>query len=58
MTGQGVRKLPFSTGCYPVSCTECGAGNLNEYFTSRALGLQLCEPCFRSRVKRGLAKEE
>ena len=51
------RKLPFSTGSYPVTCSEYGTGELTEYFTSHALGLQLCQTCFHSRVERGLAKE-
>ena len=57
MDGHATLKLPYSNGCYPVSCSECEAENLTEFFTSQALGLQLCPTCFRSRVERGLAKE-
>ena len=40
-----------------ASCADCGARNLEPFYTSRVGGSTLCRGCFQSRVARGVAKE-
>jgi len=40
-----------------VSCSDCGARDLKDFFTSKAQGYHLCPACFQARTARGSAKE-
>ncbi len=41
----------------PVVCSDCGARNLEHFYTSKAGGYALCPRCFQRRVERGVARE-
>ena len=41
----------------PAVCVDCGARDLEHFYTSRTGGSTLCQGCFQSRVTRGLARE-
>ncbi len=41
----------------PAACVDCGARELEHFYTSRTGGSTLCQWCFQSRVTRGLARE-
>ncbi len=38
-------------------CTECGARDLEHFYTSKQGGSMLCPTCYQSRVKRGVIQE-
>ncbi len=40
-----------------ATCARCGAGNLEQFYTSKRDGRTLCAVCFARRVERGLARE-
>ena len=41
----------------PVSCADCGARDLEVFYTSKEQNYHLCPACFRARTERGTAKE-
>ncbi len=41
----------------PRTCFDCGARNLEHFYTSRVGGSTLCAGCFQSRVERGVARK-
>lgn len=41
----------------PVTCSDCGASDLDTFYTSSQRGIHLCPACFGSRIERGMAKE-
>ncbi len=41
----------------PAACVDCGARELEHFYTSRTGGSTLCAGCFQSRVKRGVVQE-
>ena len=41
----------------PVSCANCGARDLEDFYTSKEQNSHLCFACFQARVGRGTAKE-
>ncbi len=41
----------------PAVCVDCGARNLEHFYTSRTGGSTLCQWCFQSRVERGVARK-
>ncbi len=46
-----------SSRARPVVCVDCGARELEHFYTSRTGGSTLCQWCFQSRVTRGVARE-
>lgn len=49
---EALRELDQLQGSFsgsPAMCTECGAGNLQHFFTSWRTGETLCANCFRER---------
>ncbi len=46
-----------SSRARPVVCSDCGARNLEHFYTARVGGSTLCAGCFQSRVKRGVVQE-
>ena len=41
----------------PVACADCGARDLDVFYTSKAQNYHLCPACYQARVERGTAKE-
>lgn len=41
----------------PIHCFDCGAKNLERFYTSKKLNYHLCPGCFEAREKAGRAKE-
>ncbi|WP_447859654.1 hypothetical protein [Nitrospira calida] len=41
---------------YAVRCFDCGADNLEHWYTSTRGGYHLCPACFEARVAKGRAK--
>ncbi len=41
----------------PAVCVDCGARELEHFYTARVGGSTLCQACFQSRVKRGVVQE-
>ena len=41
----------------PVSCADCGARDLEVFYTSKAQHSHLCPTCFQARSARRTAKE-
>ncbi|MFQ5931667.1 MAG: hypothetical protein ACE5MM_04615 [Nitrospiraceae bacterium] len=41
----------------PATCANCGAHNLEVFYTSPREGFHLCPACFESRVVRRVAEE-
>ncbi len=41
----------------PAVCVDCGARDLEHFYTSRTGGSMLCQWCFQSRVTGGVARE-
>ena len=41
----------------PAVCVDCGARDLEHFYTARTGGSTLCQWCFQSRVTGGLARE-
>ncbi|HEX4968615.1 MAG TPA: hypothetical protein VFV44_08850, partial [Nitrospiraceae bacterium] len=39
-----------------VFCCECGSGDLEVFYTSKALGPHLCPTCIQSKVECGVAE--
>ena len=39
-----------------AACAQCGAGELEHFYTSKRNGKTLCTDCFQHRVERGLAR--
>lgn len=53
----GVARL--SQNLFPVDlvfCCECGSGDLEVCYTSKALGPHLCPTCVQSKVECGMAE--
>ncbi len=46
-----------SSRARPVVCVDCGARELEHFYTSRTGGSTLCAGCFQSRLERGTARE-
>ncbi len=40
-----------------VSCADCGARDLEDFYTSKDRNDHLCPACFQARTARGMAKE-
>ncbi len=40
-----------------VVCVDCGARDLEHFYTARGGGATLCAGCFQSRVERGVARK-
>lgn len=41
----------------PAVCVDCGARDLEHFYTARDSGATLCQGCFQSRLERGTARE-
>ena len=41
----------------PVACADCGARDLDVFYTSKEQGYHLCPACYQARVARGTAKK-
>ncbi len=41
----------------PVVCVDCGARELEHFYTAKRDGRTLCVVCFKQRLERGLARE-
>lgn len=41
----------------PVACADCGARDLEVFYTSKEQHSHLCPACFQARSARGTAKE-
>ena len=41
----------------PVACADCGARDLEVFYTSKVQGSHLCPACFQARSACGTAKE-
>jgi hypothetical protein len=41
----------------PVACADCGARDLEVFYTSKEQNYHLCHACYQARVERGTAKE-
>ena len=41
----------------PIACADCGARDLEDFFTSKEQNAHLCSACFQARAGRGMAKE-
>ncbi len=41
----------------PAVCVDCGARDLEHFYTARVGGSTLCEGCFQRRVECGAARE-
>ncbi len=41
----------------PVACADCGARDLEDFYTSKDRNDHLCPACFQARTVRGTAKE-
>ena len=41
----------------PVSCADCGARDLEDFYTSKEQNSHLCSSCFQVRMDRGMARE-
>ncbi len=46
-----------SSRARPVVCSDCGARDLEHFYTARDSGATLCAGCFQGRVERGVAQE-
>ncbi len=46
-----------SSRARPVVCSDCGARDLEHFYTARVGGSTLCAGCFQSRVERGVARK-
>ncbi len=46
-----------SSRARPVVCVDCGARNLQHFYTARVGGSTLCAGCFQSRVERRVARK-
>ncbi len=50
---RAVDRARRSSTVRPAACVDCGAGELEHFYTSRTGGSTLCQWCFQSRVTRG-----
>ncbi len=40
-----------------VSCADCGARDLEDFYTSKEQNAHLCSACYQARIVRGTTKE-
>ncbi len=45
-----------SSRARPAVCVDCGARELEHFYTARTRGSTLCQWCFQRRVERGVAQ--